>query len=153
MVRTENGQAWIELHETISIHHEEIFAAITTADGLSRWFPVAAEVEREQGGLIVLAWDEKKRRRTTVAILEFDPGGRIVWDWHAGPEDRHAPIEWRVEPVMEEGSRVLFRQGPFPLDVPGLLLLAGELESWRWYLCNLRAVYEGRIDMRRIRPL
>ena len=153
MIIKEGDSAYIQLEETVQVHYETVFAALTTESGLVRWLPVAAEVDLREGGTIVFGWDEKLRRRTTVAILAFDHGGRITWDWFAGPADRHAPIEWTVTPDVEQGSQVTMRQGPFPLTVEGLLLLAGELESWRWHLCNLRSTFEAKLDMRRIRPL
>jgi len=153
MIRVEGDAAYIELDEMMQVHYETVFSALTTVSGLVRWFPVAAEVDLRHGGTIVFGWDEHLTRRTTVAILEYDPGGGITWDWFAGPADQHAPVAWRVTPDVEEGCRVALRQGPFPLTVDGLLLLAGELESWRWYLCNLRSTFEAKLDMRRIRPL
>jgi len=153
MVIEEDGELWVYLEETIASHHEDVFACLTTAGGLTRWFPVAAEVDLRQGGTIVLGWDEKFRRKTTISILDYDPGGMIVWDWQAQRSDTHAPIYWRVEPDVEEGSKVEFRQGPFRRDVESLIALADEVDSWRWYLCNLRGALEAKHDMRNVRPL
>ena len=30
---------WIELRESIAAHHEQVFACLSTASGLTRWFP------------------------------------------------------------------------------------------------------------------
>jgi uncharacterized protein YndB with AHSA1/START domain len=153
MVRREEDGVWLILRETIAAHHEDVFHCLTTADGLTRWFPVAAEVDLRQGGRIVLSWDPKFTRTTTVAILDYDPGGKIVWDWYASSDDTHAPVYWSVEPSTEEGARVTMRQGPFREDHDALIALAEEAESWRWQLCNLRTVLEAKHDMRRVRPL
>ena len=135
------------------MHHEEVFACLTTEAGLMRWFAVAAEVELRVGGLIRLGWDRKFTKTSTVAILDYDAGGRIVWDWYASWQDTHAPVYWSVTPLTEQGSRVILRQGPFEESTESLLTLAEEAESWRWYLCNLRSVLEAKHDMRAIRPL
>ena len=154
MVHRENDGIWIVLREVIAMHHEEVFACLTTAEGLSRWFPLAAEIdELAAGGTIKLCWDEHCHRSSTIAILEYDAGGRIVWDWYADSSDTHAPVYWKVEPSVEKGSKVELRQGPFKDDVESLVSLGNEAESWRWQLCNLRSVLESKHDMRKVRPL
>jgi uncharacterized protein YndB with AHSA1/START domain len=155
MIRKEDDGAWITLRETIAAHHEDVFECLTTASGLTRWFPVAAEIDLRQGGELVLGWTEDFDRKTTVAILDYDPGGRITWDWYASAHnmDLHAPVYWQVMPAREEGAKIVMRQGPFRLETESLLAMGEEAESWRWYLCNLRSVLEARHDMRRVRPL
>jgi uncharacterized protein YndB with AHSA1/START domain len=153
MIRREDDGIWIILRETIAMHHDEVFACLTTAGGLSRWFPVAAEVDLRQGGQIIFCWDEECTKRTTIAILDYDAGGEIVWDWYADSNDMHAPVYWRVTPSVEKGSKIEMRQGPFKPDVESLLAMGNEAESWRWQLCNLRAVLEVKHDMRAVRPL
>jgi len=135
------------------MHHEEVFACLTTADGLTRWFPLAAEVDLRQGGNIVFCWDEKCTKTSTVTILDFDPGGRIVWDWYASANDMHAPVYWTVTPSVETGAKIELRQGPFRPDLDSLMAMAEEAESWRWQMCNLRSVLESKNDMRTVRPL
>lgn len=144
---------WIELQETIASHHEEAFACLTTSDGLSRWLPVAAKVDLRTGGTIVFGWDKNFSKTTTIAILDYDPGGSVIWDWQVAHSDTHAPPYWTVKPSVEEGCRVLLRQGPFHADGESLLQMANEAESWRWQLCNLRSVLEASVDMRQHRPL
>ncbi len=153
MIQREDDGIWVILRETIAMHHEEVFACLTTADGLSRWFPVAAEVDLRQGGQIVFCWDQECTKTTTVTILNYDPGGKIVWDWQLGYTDQHAPVYWTVTPSVEKGAKVTLRQGPFKEDVESLIAMAHEAESWRWQLCNLRSVLEARHDMRAVRPL
>lgn len=153
MIREEDDGLWLELEETIAFHHEEVFALLTTSGGLTRWFPVAAKIDLRQGGEIVLGWDENFRRKTTIAILDYDAGGRIVWDWLPSSGDTHAPVYWTVEPEVESGSRVTLRQGPFRDQRESLLAMVDEADSWRWYLCNMRTVMESRLDMRKVRPL
>lgn len=153
MIRREDDGFWNELSETIACHHEEVFGCLTTEGGLSRWFPLAAEVDLQVGGQLVLIWDAKKTKRTTVAILDFDPGGRVVWDWYAAHQDQHAPVYWTVEPSVERGSVVRFRQGPFADTTESLVAMAQEASSWCWSLCNLRSTLEAKHDMRKVRPL
>ncbi len=153
MITREEDGVWITLDETIAVHHEDVFECLTTAGGLTRWFAVTAEIDLREGGLVVFGWDERMSRKTTRAILQFDPGGKITWDWFVGGGDRHAPVYWTVEPNIEQGSRVTLRQGPFRADAESLLALADEAETWRWHLCNLRTTLEAKFDMRKIKPL
>jgi uncharacterized protein YndB with AHSA1/START domain len=153
MIKREDDGVWIILHETIAAHYEEVFACLTTPAGLSRWFPVAAKVDLKAGGEIVLGWNEDFSRKTTIDILDYDAGGRIVWNWHAAQYEFLAPVHWQVEPDVEQGCKVTLRQGPFPANVESLVAMADEAESWRWQLCNLRSVLEASVDMRKHRPL
>ncbi|MHC5005145.1 MAG: SRPBCC domain-containing protein, partial [Planctomycetota bacterium] len=94
MIRREDEGYWIELSEPIARHHEDVFACLTTAAGLTTWFPVAATIEARAGGLLVLGWDERFEHKSTIAILEHDEGGSVVWDWYAALQDTHAPVYW-----------------------------------------------------------
>ncbi len=153
MIKREDDGIWVEHHETIACHHDELFACLTTPAGLARWFPVAARVELEPGGTITLGWDAEFKKTTTITILDYDPGGVIVWDWQVAHTDTHAPLYWKVDPSVEEGCRVVLRQGPFKDDVESLLSMAQEAATWRWQLCNLRSVLEVALDMRKVKPL
>ena len=147
------GMFWLEHEQAIALHHEDVFAAFTTAAGLCRWLAVDAQIDATDGGLIVLAWDRGWKSTTTIAILEFDSDGRITWDWQAASSDIHAPLYWQVLPSVENGSIVRLRQGPFRDTHDSLLLMAEEAQYWTFYLCNLRGVLEAKHDMRAVRPL
>ncbi|MSR17874.1 MAG: SRPBCC domain-containing protein [Phycisphaerales bacterium] len=153
MVRREETGIWVTLRETITAHHEEVFSCFTTAAGLTRWFPVAAEIDLRVEGGIVLGWDAKFFRRMTVRIVDFDAGGRIAWRWPIGHEGEETKVTWSIDPDVERGAQVVMRMGPFGDDPNTLIAMADDLESWRWYLCNLRTVLDARVDMRAIRPL
>lgn len=144
---------WTVLHESIAAHPEEIFAALTTEAGLIRWFPVAAQVDLRTGGSITLGWDRKFKRTLTIGIEEFDAGGKITWHWPSRIDDDFVRIEWTVTPSMEKGSEIVLRMGPIKASTESLMAMAEDAESWRWYMCNLRTVYEARFDMRTVRPL
>jgi len=153
MIKREDDGVWIVIQETIACHHDELFACLTTPEGLSRWFPAAARVDLRTGGQVVLSWDNDFTRTTTIAILGYNPEGRVTWDWQVAHRDTHAPVYWHVQPSLEEGCVIEMRQGPFHEDVESLLDMAQEVESWRWRLCNLRSVLEIAVDMRSDRPL
>ncbi|MSR28014.1 MAG: hypothetical protein EXS03_00350 [Phycisphaerales bacterium] len=153
MVVQDGTGIWTVLHESIAVHPEEIFAALTTEAGLIRWFPVAAEVDLRTGGSITLGWDRKFKRKLTIGIESFDAGGKITWRWPSRIDDDFVHIEWIVTPSVERGSEVVLRMGPIASTTQSLMAMAEDAESWRWYLCNLRTVFEARVDMRTVRPL
>jgi uncharacterized protein YndB with AHSA1/START domain len=154
MISRDSTGLWLELHENVSLHHDEAFALLTTEDGLSRWLAVGATIDTlEQGGTVTLAWDRKLAKTNTVAILEYSAGGTVTWDWYASWDDIHAPVRWTVTPDREKGSRIALRQGPFADTLDGALALAEQASNWQWYLCNMRSVIEARHDMRAVRPL
>lgn len=152
IIREADGY-WLTLEETISVHHEEVYACFTTVGGLMRWFPVDAEIDCRTGGTIVFYWDREKSHKSTVAILNYDPGGEIVWDWYCGPGDVHAPVYWSVVPDVENGSIVKLRQGPVKCDMDNMPCMMDEAVNWTWQLCNLRSVLETKHDMRKVKPL
>lgn len=153
MIKREDDGIWVELSETIAAHYEEVFSLLTTPTGLTRWFPIEAKVDLRPGGQIVFSWNKDFTRTTTVAILDYDAGGTIVWDWQASHSDQHAPVYWTVKPDVEQGCKVLLRQGPFMENIDSLITMAEEASNWRWQMCNLRSVLESSHDMRKVRPL
>ena len=112
MIKREDDGIWVVLRETIACHHDEVFACLTTAGGLSRWFPVAAKVDLKVGGEIVLGWKGDFSRKTTISIIDYDAEGLIVWDWSARASDKSFPVHWLVEPNVEEG-RATFQRSQF----------------------------------------
>ncbi len=152
VIRDDKG-VWTILRETIAAHPEEIFAALTSEAGLIRWFPVAAKVDLRAGGSVVLGWDRKFKRTLTIGIEEFDAGGHVTWHWPSRVDDKFVRIEWTVHPSVEAGSEVVLRMGPVGPDSESLMAMAEDGESWRWYMCNLRTVFEASVDMRTVRPL
>lgn len=153
MVRQEDDGLWLEHEEVIASHPDTVMDMLVTSEGLSRWFPLAAQIDPTPGGLLVLGWDEKMKRTSTVTVLDYDAQGRIVWDWLSVRGEIHAPLYWSVEPVVEEGTRVRLRQGPFQADdLDSLIAMAEEAQFWTWHLCNMRSTLEAKLDMRRVRP-
>ena len=157
MVKREADGVWLTLKETIAAPAEEVFACFATAEGLTRWLAVGAEVSLPEGrrrGSITLAWDREFTHTVTVAIREFEPPVRIGFEWYPDPLDEASvPVSVTVTAEVSGGTRLILREGPFREDVDSMVALADAAESWRWYLCNLRCVLETRHDLRAVRPL
>jgi uncharacterized protein YndB with AHSA1/START domain len=157
MVKREADGTWLTLKETIAAPAEEVFACFATAEGLTRWLAVGAEVtppENGGRGSILLSWDRDFTHTVTVAIREFEPPARIGFEWYPDPLDEASvPVSVTVTAEVSGGTRLILREGPFREDVDSMVALADAAESWRWYLCNLRCVLETRHDLRAVRPL
>ena len=154
MVRREHNGVWVTLKETIAAPADEVFACFSTPEGLTRWLSVGAELEARPGGELTLAWDREFKNTLTVHVRDFDPEGRISFDWYPDPlSDESVPVQVAVTQDIEKGSKIILRQGPFRDDADSMIAMADGAESWRWYLCNLRSVLESRHDMRAVRPL
>ncbi len=154
MVRRETDGIWVTLKETISAPPEEVFSCFATPEGLTRWLAVGAELDTRAGGTMTLSWDREFERTLSVQVKEFDPNGRIVFDWFPDPlSETSVPVQVTVSGDIETGARVILRQGPFDDISDSLIAMADAAESWRWYLCNLRSVLETKHDMRALRPL
>jgi uncharacterized protein YndB with AHSA1/START domain len=54
---------------------DTVWSALTTAEGLERWFPLAAEVDAGEGGTVKLIWDEQCYFDTRIEAWE--PGRRM----------------------------------------------------------------------------
>ena len=78
MIKREDDGIWVILRETIACHHDEVFACLTTAEGLSRWFPIAAKIDLKIGGEIVLGWKKDFSRKTTIASSVLETGSSRV---------------------------------------------------------------------------
>ena len=78
---------WLELQETIAVHHEDVYACFTTEAGLMCWYPVEAEIDLRTGGQIVRYWNREKSPKLAVAVLNYRPGGRDLYAASPAPPD------------------------------------------------------------------
>ena len=67
----------IEKQIEIAAPAEAIWKALTTAEGLTRWFPLEANVEPSAGGKITLSWGPEWQ--ATSEITAWEPNRRFAW--------------------------------------------------------------------------
>ncbi|MFB4289503.1 SRPBCC domain-containing protein [Nonomuraea sp. ATR24] len=94
---------------------ERVWAALTTAEGLSRWFGSVAEIDLRPGGRAFFRWDDLGQESVaTVAVV--DPPRRFAFRWaiEGLPEDDAARtlVEFTLEPVPE-GTRLRLVESGF----------------------------------------
>lgn len=79
---------------------EEVWAALTEADGITRWFAPEANVTPGQGGSLTLSWGPGAEG--TGPIHLWEPGRRFGWT--EGPDKK---VEFEIEAI--EGGRTRLR--------------------------------------------
>jgi len=67
----------IEKQIEIEAPPEAVWKALTTGEGLTRWFPLEANVEPGVGGKITLSWGPEWQ--ATSEITAWEPNHRIAW--------------------------------------------------------------------------
>jgi uncharacterized protein YndB with AHSA1/START domain len=67
----------IEKQIEIDAPPEAVWKALTTGEGLTRWFPLEASVEPGAGGKLTLSWGPEWQ--ITSEITAWDPNRRLAW--------------------------------------------------------------------------
>jgi uncharacterized protein YndB with AHSA1/START domain len=96
----------------INAPRERVWAALTEADQLVRWFPdKIAEVDLRPGGAIRIEWQDGEFDDGTVVLVE--ELSRFTFRWHgAGFDSPETLVEFTLEPV-EGGTRVVVVESGF----------------------------------------
>lgn len=87
-----SGERTIDIEITIDAPVEDVWEALSTSDGLMRWFPPTARVERGVGGSIFLSWGGGVEGVGRIEVWETNR--RLAW---REPADPNAPIHFLVD--------------------------------------------------------
>jgi uncharacterized protein YndB with AHSA1/START domain len=94
---------------------ERVWAALTTAEGLSRWFGSVAEIDLRPGGRAFFRWDDLDDESVATVVV-VDPPHRFAFTWDIqGLPQGGAPqtlVEFTLEPVAE-GTRLRLVESGF----------------------------------------
>ncbi|TDC81749.1 ATPase [Micromonospora sp. KC606] len=113
---------------------ERVWAALTTAEGLSRWFGSVAEIDLRPGGRAFFRWDDLDEESVaTIAVV--DPPHRFAFRWaiEGLPED-DAPqtlVDFTLEPVPD-GTRLRLLESGFAQAADDVAQSAQEANSHGW---------------------
>jgi uncharacterized protein YndB with AHSA1/START domain len=113
---------------------ERVWAALTTAEGLSRWFGSVAEIDLRPGGRAFFRWDDLGEESVaTIAVV--DPPHRFAFRWaiEGLPED-DAPqtlVDFTLEPVPD-GTRLRLVESGFAQAAADVAQSAREANSQGW---------------------
>ena len=135
----------IEKEIEIDASPEEVWQAISTSEGLTRWFPLEATVEPGPGGSVSLSWGPGVTG--TARVGQWEDGKRIGWIESYG-EGVEVTVDFHVE--AKEG-RTVFRvvQSGFSDGDEWAEYLDTVDSGWRYFLFNLKHYLERHGGRRR----
>jgi uncharacterized protein YndB with AHSA1/START domain len=113
---------------TIGVPRERVWAALTEADQLVKWFPTKdATVDLRPGGELFLEWDDMS---STGVFDEIDPPNRLVYRWHpAGADHPSTTVELTLtDPGDGSGTVLTVVERGFSQLPPESR--AGNVEGW-----------------------
>jgi uncharacterized protein YndB with AHSA1/START domain len=141
---TELLGATIEHATLIRANPEEVYDAVTTADGLDGWFTAGATVDARPGGKIWFRWKDWGPDRLTVEdggpVLEAQRPVRFVFQWGSTP----TTVELDFKP-HREGTIVRVREYGFRNTPAGLKSLVDNATGWGEALTLLKFYVEHGI--------
>jgi uncharacterized protein YndB with AHSA1/START domain len=111
----------IERTMTFQVPREDVWAAITEPDQISKWFPNEAELDLRPGGDGVFRWGETEVR---VTVESVEPPSLFAYRWHPGgrtPTEATTLVEFRLEEIPG-GTRLTLAESGFMRLLP---------ESWQ----------------------
>ncbi|MFC6089058.1 SRPBCC domain-containing protein [Saccharothrix lopnurensis] len=104
------------IERTLELAHppREVWAALTTAEGLSGWFGEEATVDLREGGVIRMSWEGGPRCELRVERVEEPSVFAFTWPVSGLPADdpRRTCVEFRLEPIPG-GTRLLVVEAGF----------------------------------------
>lgn len=97
----------LELERTIQASPDEVWDALTTVEGLERWFPLEAKVEPGVGGSIWLSWGPGSAGEAPIRV--WDPPRHFGWTESYGTDESGLPIQVAVDFHVEgrDGATVV----------------------------------------------
>jgi uncharacterized protein YndB with AHSA1/START domain len=140
--------SFVQASVSVKKPRQTVFAALTQADQLLRWFPSHAESDARVGGKIKLTFEFENANENGVQdgrYVEVVPNEKLGYTWLA-------------EPVMTTVTFVLSEHGGETnvgldhwTDQEGAdekKLHDGHANQWEFFLMNLKGYLEAGMDMR-----
>jgi len=139
---------WTQFHLKIFIKAtpEKVFKAWTDAATVSQWFTVKTEIIPKRGGLIYFEWLAGDKWETT--FTEFAKNRKIVFPFGKGGE-------MVAVTVRKQGKGTVCELHQYDMkDTPKIrwTMHRGCLGGWIFFLTNLKAYLEHKIDLRSLDP-
>ena len=134
----------IELEREVEAPPSEVWAALTTGEGLKRWFPLDARVEPGAGGSVWLSWGPGME--ASAPIHAWEPDARFGWTESHGQDDHGRPIRVMVDFHVEgREGRTVVRLVQSGLDASSDWdeMYDALTDGWTYFLFNL-AFYFAR---------
>jgi uncharacterized protein YndB with AHSA1/START domain len=106
------------IERTIELPHppETVWAALTTAEGLSGWFGTVADLDLRLGAEVPMHFEDEGIS-VTLTVRAVEPPHRFGYNWGIMglPEDdpRRTFVEFLLEPVPAGGTRLTVTESGF----------------------------------------
>jgi uncharacterized protein YndB with AHSA1/START domain len=104
------------LEYTVEIAHSpaRVWAALTTADGLSAWFGNKAEIELRPGGSASMSWEGEGKADMRIERVDEPSVFGFTWPIYGLPDDdpRRTYVEFTLEPTAT-GTRLTVVEAGF----------------------------------------
>jgi len=128
----------IEKEVEIDASPAEVWQAISTSEGLTRWFPLEATVEPGPNGSVTLSWGPGVSG--TARVGKWEDGKRISWVESYG-EDVEITVDFLIE---GKDGHTVFRvvQSGFSDGEEWASYLDTVDSGWRYFLFNLKHYLE-----------
>jgi uncharacterized protein YndB with AHSA1/START domain len=125
---------------------EQVWTAITTAEGLGTWFGQSAEVDLRVGGTAKLSWDGGHAAELRIERLEPQTIFGYTWGVYGLPDGdaRRTYVEFTLTPT-ESGTEVTVVESGFAQLEPDAYEKAfnGNTQGWQSELDELVAYLHG----------
>ncbi|MCU1676307.1 MAG: Activator of Hsp90 ATPase 1 family protein [Frankiales bacterium] len=135
---------------TIELAHpqDKVWAAISTPEGITRWFGSHTTGEFTPGSDVVMRWEQYGNHENTLAVKVVEPMSVFAYTWRIGgaPDDdpRRTYVEFALEPT-KHGTRLTVTESGFA-QLPDEWLEStyqGNVAGWRTELDKLVAYLDA----------
>ncbi|MEV4895957.1 SRPBCC domain-containing protein [Nonomuraea sp. NPDC055795] len=110
---------------------DRVWAALTTAEGLSRWFGSAAEIDLRPGGRAYFRWDDLGQESpATVTVVEAPHRFAFTWAIE-GVDALLTTVEFTLEEVPG-GTRLRLVESGFAQAAAGVARSAHQANTHGW---------------------
>jgi uncharacterized protein YndB with AHSA1/START domain len=136
----------IEITKQIDVPPERVFAALTDADELPRWFPSSAESDPRAGGDFVLRFefeDDSKNHTYAGQYEEIIQTERVRYPWNGQFGD--TMVEFVLRPA-DSGTKLTLRHSGWTEAAEETRKM--HEEGWGFFLDNLERYLMGGEDQR-----
>jgi uncharacterized protein YndB with AHSA1/START domain len=119
---------------TLDLPHpqDRVWAALTTADGLTGWFGNKVEGDVAAGSDIVMSWDEGHVARIAVKVVDAQSVFAYCWPVYGTPDDdpRRTYVEFRLAAAGDGTTLTVTESGFAQLPDEWLKSYEGNVEGW-----------------------
>lgn len=133
----------VELTERIAAPPAIVWACLTGAEAVRRWFGAHMQLDARPGGGFVEAWADGERTVTTTGeVLRFEPPHRLDLSWRDEDWPAATLVSITLEPVGETTRLRLRHNGWDALGDGAAALAEAHRAGWRAHLRSLRQFAE-----------